>query len=387
VSFERLRIALVADTLVGWSGGGVVSGRHFAEKLRQHHRVVMVGAALPPGDRDSIGLPGFQFPVRAMHDMQFVMARPDRGRLRAAFAEVDLVHLQFPFWLSFVALEEAHALRRPVVAGFHVQPENALFNVGVHSAALSRAVYRFWVDRLYDRVDAVICPSRFAEKKLLSFGLRTATYVVSNGTPPDLRMRPVDRAPSADGTVLVLSVGRLAAEKRQDVLIDAVTRSRHRDRIRLVLAGPGTLDPKLRRRAERLPITPEIGFVERARLEELFDTADVLVHPSDVELEGMAVVEAMTLGLPVVVSDSSESAAADLALDERFRFRSGDGQSLADKLDALLDHPEALREAGVRYADLARGLDFGRTVDHLVEIYRSVMDRSLAGSAPRQGAA
>jgi len=165
----------------------------------------------------------------------------------------------------------------------------------------------------------------------------------------------------------------MAAEKRQDVLIEAVHRSRHRDRIRLVLAGPGTLAPALRRRAERLPLPPEIGFVDRPRLEQLLETADVFVHPSDVELEGMAVLEAMAIGLPVLVSDSAESAAADFALDDRFRFRSGDARALAERLDALVDRPDVLRDAGVRYAALARTLDFGASVEHLVEVYRSVV--------------
>jgi glycosyltransferase involved in cell wall biosynthesis len=370
---QRLRIALVADTMVGWSGGGVVSARRFTESLRARHRVVVVGASLPPGDPDCVRLPGFRLPVQAMRDMQFVMARPDRASLREAFAQVDLVHLQFPFWLSFVALDEARAMGRPVVASFHVQPENAWFNVGVRSPWVNQLTYRLWVNRLYNRADAVVCPSVFAENKLRSYGLCVPTHVISNGTAPDLGRSPALRRPKGGGEVLVLSVGRMAAEKRQDVLIEAIAQSRYRDRIRLVLAGPGTLDPALRRKAYRLPVRPEIGFVDRARLEQLLESADVFVHPSDVELEGMAVVEAMAMGLPVLVSDSPESAAAGFALDERFRFRSGDPQALADRLDALLARPDVLREASVGYAAMARTLDFGQSVEHLVEVYRSVL--------------
>jgi glycosyltransferase involved in cell wall biosynthesis len=151
----------------------------------------------------------------------------------------------------------------------------------------------------------------------------------------------------------------------------------------LVLAGPGTLDPKLRKQLELLPNAAEVGFVERSRLQELFESADIFVHASDIELEGMAVVEAMTMGVPVLVSDSAESAAADFALDDRFRFRSGDPQALADRLDALLDEPDVLRDAGARYADFAHTLDFGQSVDRLVDVYRAVigkreMDRAAA---------
>jgi glycosyltransferase involved in cell wall biosynthesis len=152
-----------------------------------------------------------------------------------------------------------------------------------------------------------------------------------------------------------------------------VTRSRHRDRIRLVLAGPGTLDRKLQKRVDRLPHRAQIGFVDRPRLQELYESASIFVHASDIELEGMAVVEAMSTGLPVLVSDSAESAAGDFAMDDRFRFRSGDPQALADRLDALLDDPDLLSLAGDHYADFAQTLDFGHSVDRLVDIYRSLV--------------
>jgi 1,2-diacylglycerol 3-alpha-glucosyltransferase len=369
-----LRIAFVADTLTGWIGGGVVAGRHFVERLRREHDVLTIGADVEgPG---SVKLPGFRAPVRAMRDMAFTMARPDRARIRAALAGVDVVHLHFPFWLSFVALAEARAAGIPVVGAFHVQPENLLLNIGIRSSALSRLGYRLWVDHLYGRVDAVICPSRFAERRLREHGLAAPTYVVSNGVSPDLQRRAgrPPGAPLAPGRLLVLAVGRLAAEKRIDVIIDAVARSRNRGRIRLVVAGAGPLEARLRKEAARLPNGAEIGFAPRAHLEDLFASADLFVHASEVELEGIAVLEAMSMGLPVLVADSSESAAAGFALDDRFLFRSGDAESLAAKLDALFDHPAALDEARARYADAARSYDFGRSVDRLTDIYRSLVE-------------
>jgi 1,2-diacylglycerol 3-alpha-glucosyltransferase len=367
-----LRIAFVADTLQGWIGGGIVAGRHFVERLRRDHEVIVIGADVE--GPDCVKLPGFRAPVRAMHEMAFTMAWPSRKRIRAALAGVDVVHLHFPFWLSFVARAEARAAGIPVVAAFHVQPENILYNVGLRSRALSHAGYRLWVKALYNRVDAVICPSAFAERRLREHGLVVPTHVVSNGASPDLRRRSRHWAARGDRPLLVVAVGRLAPEKRIDVIIDAVARSRHRARIRLVIAGAGPLEAKLRRRAARVlggsPV--DIGFVERERLEVLLSTADVLVHASEVELEGIAVLEAMSMGLPVIVADSPESAAAGFALDERFLFRTGDAASLAAKLDALFDAPHVIDDARARSMDVARRYDFGHGVERAVDIYRSV---------------
>lgn len=377
----RLRIAFVADTLLAPIGGGVVAARHLVERLRQEHEVVVIGA-----DAEGEGrMRGFQLPLRAMRESGFSWAVPGRGALARIFAGVDVVHLQFPFWLSFASLAEARSAGRPVVAAFHVQPENALVNVGLRSPWLNRAVYRFWIDRLYGRVDAVVCPTEFAERKLREHGLRTPTFVVSNGVPPDVVPGPAAREQAQEGKFLVLMAGRLAAEKRQEVLIEAVRRSRHRDRLAVVIAGAGALESRLRRRARGLPI--ELGFQPRERLLSLLRSADLFVHCGEVELEGIAVLEALAAGLPALVADAPESAASELALGRRFLFPAGDAGALAARLDALIEDPGALAEARALALQRARSRDFAASVGRLAEIYREIAGehRRGGGSARRAG--
>ncbi len=66
-----------------------------------------------------------------------------------------------------------------------------------------------------------------------------------------------------------MMIGRLSNEKRQDVLIDAVARCRHRDSIQLVLAGQGPKKAALERQGRRLPNPPIFGFFPEERLREL----------------------------------------------------------------------------------------------------------------------
>jgi 1,2-diacylglycerol 3-alpha-glucosyltransferase len=384
---ERLRIAFVADTLHSHTGGGIASGEYVVEKLRQDHDVVAVAT-----DGDDV-LPGFQLPLRAMREAHFVMARPDRAVLAHAFANVDVVHLQLPFWLSFAALDEARRLDLPVVAGFHVQPENALFNVGIHSEWLNKTIYRALVKHFYNKVDAVICPTPFAEEKLLSYGLKTSTYVVSNGVPPDVAAAMAARAPTATRPprrpgekFFILAVGRLAAEKRQDVIIEAIRRSRHKDEIRLVLSGGGPREAELKELASTLPNGAEIGFLPRETLLEHFSNADLFIHAGEVELEGMSVLEAMSAGLPAIIADAKESAASAFALDEDFRFPAGDVDALRDRIDALIEDPARLTAAREPYRLRAGQFDFNASVGKMVDIYRSVVDESRAASSVRRSA-
>jgi 1,2-diacylglycerol 3-alpha-glucosyltransferase len=368
---DRLNVAFVADTFHSNSGGGILSGEYVVNRLRRDHKVVTVGT-----DGDD-ALPSFQLPLRAMQKSGFVMAKPDRSVLAKAFAKVDLVHLQFPFWLSFAALDEARKLGLPVVAGFHVQPENALFSVGVRSQWLNEHIYRVLVNRFYNKVDGVICPTPFAAEKLKSHGLTAPTFVISNGVPPDVAeamASHTNAAPrSPDGKFLILAVGRLAAEKRQDVIIEAVRLSRHRDQIRLVLSGAGPREAELRALASALPNGAEFGFLSRETLLDRFRTADLFIHASEVELEGMSVLEAMSAGLPALIANAPESAASSFALNEDFSFPAGDAIALSAKIDALIDDRTKLEAAREPYRQRAHQFDFNASVEKMVSVYRSVI--------------
>ncbi|HTB72252.1 MAG TPA: glycosyltransferase [Polyangiaceae bacterium] len=369
-SNPRLKIAFVADSLHSHSGGGILSGEYVVDRLRRDHEVSTVAS-----DGDDV-LPALELPIRAMREMRFVMAKPDRALLARVFAKVDVVHLQLPFWLSFAALEEARRLHRPVVAAFHVQPENALHNVGIHSAWLNDGIYRVLVNRFYNRVDAVLCPTEFAAQKLRAHHLTAPTAVISNGIPPDvaqaMAVKPPVHGPRT-GPFFILAVGRFAAEKRQDVIIEAVRRSRHRDEIRLVLSGWGPREAELRRLASGLPNGAEISFLSREALLEDYRTADLFVHAGEVELEGMSVLESMSAGVPALIADAPESAASKLALDG-FTFPAGDSATLAAKIDALIENPARLDAARQQYREHARQFDFDASVAKLVALYRTVID-------------
>jgi 1,2-diacylglycerol 3-alpha-glucosyltransferase len=380
MSRERLRIAFVADTLQSTSGGGTLSGAYMVERLRRDHDVITVAT-----DGDEV-LPSFQLPLRAMRDMQFVMARPEKKILAHAFERADIVHLQFPFWLSFGALHEARRLGRPVVASFHVQPENALLSVGLHAQWLVDTVYAEVVHHLYNHVDAVICPTAFAKERLVAHGLTAPAYVVSNGVPPDVAKAMKEHPPRHERAVgapfIILAVGRFAAEKRQEVIIDAIARSKHKQDIHLVLSGWGPREEELKILARALPNATEVGFFPRERLLELYRTADLFVHAGEVELEGMSVLEAMSAGLPPVIADAKESAASRFALGPDFLFPAGDAATLAHRIDNLIEDPKKLASAREEYRERAEQFNFDASVGSLVQIYRTVIDEKAPKISP-----
>lgn len=366
-----MRIAFVTDTFDGGIAGGVVSALRFVEGLRRRHDVTVVATGLPaPG---KVVIPGFQLPLRSMRENRFTFGWPLRSRLEKVFADVDVVHLNFPFMLGFGALRIARRMGVPTVAAFHVQPENVLMNLGIRSPLLARWGYRRWVQGFFDLADAVVCPSDFAAERLRSFGLTVPAWVVSNGAPGQRTRASVRRMLRRPDPAVVLCVGRLAREKRQDVIIDAVARSRYRNQIRLVMAGAGPLEQALRERAQRHGLAMELGYVSDTRLAELYAEAHLFVHASEVELEGIAVLEAMAAGLPVLVADAPDSAARRWAAGKDFLFRPGDPQDLAAHLDRLLDTPGTLAEGSQHSLTQVARHDLQRSTRSLERVYEAVV--------------
>jgi 1,2-diacylglycerol 3-alpha-glucosyltransferase len=382
---RRLRIAFVVD---GWDAdraGGIQSARRVVAALRRNHDVTVVTSGDPAtGEEKRVLLPSFTvWPYqRRMRENGFIFAWPRREVLEAVFRESDVVHVQFPFLLGMRAAALANRMGRPLVSAHHVQPENILHNMGIRSAAVAGWVHRLFMSRLYNLSRAVVCPSPLSLEELREHGLRVPAEVISSGIPAGFGPRREERFERHHGRFLVLAVGRLAREKRLEVVVEGVRRSRHADRIQLVLTGRGPDEARVRGLAAGLPVPAEIGLVSEADLQRLMNTADVMIHASDVGLEGMAVLEALGTGLPALIADAPTSASRQLAASADFLFRPGDPEDLARRLDRMVERPALLAEARRRCLELAGGHGFDESVRRLEALYERV---ASAGAAPSAG--
>jgi len=386
-ALERLHISFVTDTWdAAGRNGGVMSARRFVAALRRRHRVTVVttGEASQASSDDQVILPSFYVPGfrKVMRDNGFPFAWPSRRRLEEVFRASDVVHIQFPFPLGVRAATLARRLGRPIVAGFHVQAENILYNVGIRSRWLTGATYRLFLRTLYNKADVVICPSPFALDELRRYGLGVPAVVISNGITDAFRPEAAERPERHRGRFVLLSVGRLAREKRLDVVIEGVRRSRNASRIQLVVTGAGPVAARVTRLGASLPLPAEVSFVSDEELHRLLRTSDLLVHASEVELEGMAVLEALGSGLPALVADAPQSASRQFAASPDFLFRPGDPEDLARHLDHLFEHPEVIAAARARCLSLRPEYSFEESVRRQEAVYLRLARPVVPVSAP-----
>src|SRR5690606_31229736 len=310
------------------------------------------------------------------HRQKTLFAKPVREVLTAAITGADVVHIFQPWALGRAAERIARRLGVPAVAAFHIQPENVTYNIGLGwFPPAAHLVYHLLRLTFYRRFADIHCPSTFIAAQLRRHGYRARLHVISNGV--DHRFRPGPAPVRRAGEPFrILTVGRFSPEKRQDVLIRAVRRSRHADRIQLHSARHGPREKRLRRMVRPPPAPARCGHYRAAQLIELIRSCDLYVHTSDVEIEGVSCLEALACGLVPVISDSPLSATRQFALGPRHLFRAGDPTSLAERIDGWIDDPEGLAAASQTYARFAELYAVERSVKAMEKVY------AQAGRAP-----
>jgi len=371
-----LRIAMVIDAWDDANNGAVVSTRRFTDLLRQRgHTVEALTTGLPmPG---KVALKSFVIPTpgKIMEKMRLPFAWPDRRLLEETLARQQVIHNQFPFYLGIKTITLARRLGIPVVSSFHVQAENMLHNVGLRSPALVGWLYRWFMRSTYNRSDHVICPSAFAERELRRYGLTVPSTVISNGVPPEYRPLPREGCERFEGKFTILSVGRLAREKRHDLLIEAIRRSRHEARIQLVILGDGPLRERLEAAGRVLTNAPVFRWLKPHELIRWYGGADLCVHAAEVEVECMSVLEAMACGLPCLIARSPLSATSQFALSDDFLFEAGAREELTARIDRWIDDPAGLERARAGSREAAARYRVEASVDRLVDLYQELVAR------------
>ena len=206
---------------------------------------------------------------------------------------------------------------------------------GAGLSGLGRAVADWLNRRTAQAYRQVICTTGWAATEFERIG---AGNLVRVPLGVDLATFTPRGAGPAQDQILLVHCGRLSAEKKPQRSLTTLASLRASGLpVRLVVAGDGPLRPHLERRAARagLPVT-FAGFLPgRADLAALLASADVALAPGPAETFGLAALEALACGTPVVVS--AESALPEVVGEAG---ASVPGEDLAAGVRAVLARPE-----------------------------------------------
>ncbi|MBB0229060.1 glycosyltransferase [Streptomyces calidiresistens] len=203
--------------------------------------------------------------------------------------------------------------------------------------------------RAYSRV---VCTTRWAQEEFLRIGARNVVLaplgVDLRRRRPDLRDPGLRRRLAGPDEVVLLLCSRLSPEKHPGLALDALAHLRSLGvRARLVVAGDGPLRGRMveRVRSDRLPVVFTGHIAEADRLAILQASADLVLAPGPAETFGLAAMEALACGTPVVAH--AHSAVPSLMGDAGVAA-AGTGRAFAEGVLTLLGRPEPIRRDRAR---------------------------------------
>jgi glycosyltransferase involved in cell wall biosynthesis len=306
----------------------------------------------------------------------------------AASHNFDVVHIQTPFAAHYAGLRLARARGIPCVATYHTHFEEYLFHyIRFLPRSALRTAARGLARHQCNALDAIVVPSQPMAATLLDYGVDTPLHVIPTGLPESQfqrgdRKRFREAWAIAPERKLALFVGRAAFEKNIGFLLEMTALARRQQpHLMLVIAGEGPALPALRRQAAELRIEDHVRFVgylpRDGGLRDCYAAADVFTFASHTETQGLVLLEAMAIGLPVLAIPAL--GAAEIINPARGAIPAADTpEGFAEQLVTLLERPAKLATMADEAIAFAREWDATTQGARLAALYRTLVRAPIA---------
>lgn len=247
-------------------------------------------------------------------------------RQRLAQRKFDIVHVHTPFVAHYAGVRLARELGLPVVETYHTYfEEYAQHYLSFLPRSMMRLIARRLTVSQCAQLDALIVPSTQMMEALRAYGVTVRAERIPTGIDAT-RFRGGDgqafrrqHGIASDRPVLV-HISRVAFEKNIDFILDAlkIVATQIPD-VLLVIAGDGPALPHVRALSEELGLSANclfVGYLEReSTLLDCYRSANAFVFASRTETQGLVLLEALALGVPVV--STAVMGTADVLRDVR----------------------------------------------------------------------
>ena len=234
--------------------------------------------------------------------------------------------------------------------------------------------------RMLNGFGHVIFPTQTQQQAFIEEGLEVPSTVISNGLDTD-RYRPNG---SQDGDIearyelppgsRILAVGRLAKDKKLEVLVRALAEVQSSPQAHLLLVGRGDDRERLQDVTAGLGLQDRVhflGFVPEEDLPALYRHADIFAIASDVEVQSIPTLQAAATGLPIVAAEAAALPELVKTGTNGYLVPPDDPAAVARAFGEILDDPDLAERLGQASLEIGRQHAEKATFDAYEELYRS----------------
>ena len=314
--------------------------------------------------------------------------------------KLKAVRSQFPFWTytkfpKEIKKDKPDILFMPIqTVPFFNKPKNIKIVVTVHDLAylvfpdhftnIDKKRLDYHTKRAVNMADEIIVPSEATKKDIIKYYKieKDKIHCIHHGTVPfdDKKLAESSKKGDFESKInnykpFILFVGTIQPRKNIERLIEAFEKVRNRNEkyadLKLIIAGAkGWMSGSIYNKAKKSKYSSDIiftGGVKNDQLRELYENALMFVLPSLYEGFGLPVLEAMSFGLPCIVSDNS--ALSEIVDSHALLVDAYSSDDIAQKINMYLNHENLRKDYGLRSVENASQYKWEYSAKKLIDVF------------------
>lgn len=299
-------------------------------------------------------------------------------------SQADLVHTHDNGILGFQLLRCKDHLKIPLVASAYSLPQFATNYVALGKTVdqlLRTIVWKYFI-YILNQHDRVIFSNPTLQGFYLEHGLECQSVIISNGADAQ-RYQPADGNPSdiemkyrLPAHPRILHVGRLAADKRIEVLLEAMPEIHAKSRAHLLIVGRGDHRPELESIIDALGIencVHFLGFVPESDLPKVYQASDLFTIVGSSETQSIPTLQALFCGLPVILVNAACLPELVEPGENGFLIPPEDPKAVSEAIIKIFTQPGLAQRFGQVSLQIAEPHSQRRSLDAFINLYESML--------------
>ena len=300
------------------------------------------------------------------NEQGMAFAKIDNKIIEDALKNVDVVHFVTQFDLSNFVKDYCDKNNITTTATFATLPHNVAEASGLPCKSIITSITNKKWKKFFNKFKHCNSISNLVDEYLTKEKYKPQLHMFYHGVNNNFRKKNISKPDNYNGKFVIITVGRLSNEKKQDLIINAVANSKYKDQIKVIIAGNGPNKKKLEKLAKKKNVDCEINFYNRDELIDVLNYSDLYVHGANVEAMGMSAIEAICCGVVPIINNSKLSGTKEFALSDKNLFEFNNYKDLTKKIDYFIENKSELASLSYEYQKISYKYRIGKTVDNLL---------------------
>lgn len=348
-----MKIAYFTDTLTPQINGVTYVVENHSEHLSKNNDVIVYGP--------SYGLSGSTKKHGRLITKRYPsVSVPNYKEMNISFINIpniikevkefnpDIIHFHSPAVMGITAIMLAKYLKRPLVTTYHTLWSETLppippFNIidkffsdtNIKKDALRETIWGL-SKKIFDNCDVIVSPAKVIKDQLKANNHKGKIVVISNGIDTDKFKYKSHKSP----LFKLLYVGRLGHEKKVDVVIKAFeVVQKDIPNTKLTIIGDGPVFKEIKLLVKNLNLTKKVKFtgsLDREKIIDYYQNSDIFVTASEMEVQPLTLLEAMSCGLPIVGVNKAGVGGVTQNNINGYLTRSANPKEISEKINIIL---------------------------------------------------